>query len=182
MFKMFDTEEDNKFSWGSIGDVSEGRRNLGTDMPVFVYRLMQYTIRDVLSKRYGNDEAIAVFKDAGELAGKELATQLLDLSLPLNEFIAQLQDTLEKSKIGILRVEKFDPKTGAAVLTVGEDLDCSGLPITGETVCNYDEGFLAGVLKAYTKNDYIVTEVDCWATGARVCRFEAFVHDAKAAK
>ncbi|MEG2770239.1 MAG: 4-vinyl reductase, partial [Oscillospiraceae bacterium] len=78
-------------------------------------------------------------------------------------------------KVGILRVENFDEKTGAAVLTVGEDLDCSGLPITGETVCNYDEGFLAGVLKEYTNNDYIVTEVDCWATGARVCRFEAFV-------
>ena len=76
---------------------------------------------------------------------------------------------------GILRVEKFDPDTGEAVLTVGEDLDCSGLPITGETVCNYDEGFLAGVLKVYTQKEYVVTEVDCWATGSRVCRFEASV-------
>ena len=59
--------------------------------------------------------------------------------------------------------------------TVGEDLDCSGLPVTGETVCNYDEGFLAGILKVYTKKDYVVTEVDCWATGSRVCRFEANV-------
>ncbi|MEG1874723.1 MAG: V4R domain-containing protein [Angelakisella sp.] len=177
MLQLFDNEEENKFSWGSIGDVNEGRRNLGADMPVFVYRLMQYTIRDVLSKRYGNEDTIAVFRDAGELAGKELANQLLDLTLPLNEFIAQLQDALEKSKIGILRVESFDPKTGTAVLTVGEDLDCSGLPVTGETVCNYDEGFLAGVLKVYTKNDYIVTEVDCWATGARVCRFEASVRN-----
>ena len=56
-----------------------------------------------------------------------------------------------------------------------EDLDCSSLPITGETVCNYDEGFLAGILKVYTKKEYVVTEVDCWATGSRVCRFEASV-------
>ncbi|MEG1686419.1 MAG: 4-vinyl reductase, partial [Angelakisella sp.] len=80
MLQLFDNEEENKFSWGSIGDVNEGRSNLGSDMPVFVYRLMQYTIRDVLSKRYGNDEMIAVFRDAGELAGKELANQLLDLT------------------------------------------------------------------------------------------------------
>ncbi|MGO5051014.1 hypothetical protein ACTQ6A_00640 [Lachnospiraceae bacterium LCP25S3_G4] len=42
---------------------------------------------------------------------------------------------------------------GEAILTVGEDLDCSGLPITGETVCNFDEGFLAGILKVYTKKN-----------------------------
>ena len=58
-----------------------------------------------------------------------------------------MQGVLEESKIGILRIEKFDIDTGEAVLTVGEDLDCSGLPITGETVCNYDEGFLAGILR-----------------------------------
>ena len=100
---------------------------------------------------------------------------MLDLDQPLNEFVAHLREVLEKAKIGILRIEKFDVETGAAVLTVSEDLDCSGLPVTGETVCNYDEGFLAGVLEMYTKNQYIVTEIDCWATGSRVCRFEAFV-------
>ena len=36
------------------------------------------------------------------------------------------------------------------VLTISEDADCSGLPAIGETVCNYDEGFLAGLLTAYT--------------------------------
>lgn len=54
-----------------------------------------------------------------------------------------------------MRIEKFDMNTGEAILTVGEDLDCSGLPFTGETVCNYDEGFLAGILKEYTKKERI---------------------------
>jgi len=63
------------------------------------------------------------------------------------------------------------------VMTVGEDLDCSGLPITGETICHYDEGFIAGILKAYTKQNYVVREVDCWSTGARICRFKAYVGD-----
>lgn len=177
MFNLFPQEDENQFTWDSIGDVIDGRQNLGEEMPVFVYRLLQFTIKDVLAKRYGNETTVDIFRSAGELAGKEFANHLLDLSLPFNEFVAHLQKILEESKIGILRLERFDPATGEAVLTIGEDLDCSGLPITGETVCNYDEGFLAGVLKVYTKRNYEVTEVDCWATGSRVCRFEAKVKD-----
>ncbi|MEG0805954.1 MAG: 4-vinyl reductase [Lachnospiraceae bacterium] len=177
MLNLFANEEENKFSWEFIGDVVEGRKNLGEGMPVFAYRLLQYTIKDVISSRFGNETMIDIFRSAGDLAGKEFANHLLDLSLPFSEFIAQLQEVLESSRVGILRVEKFDTQTGEAIVTMGEDLDCSGLPITGETVCNYAEGFLAGVLKAYTKKDYIVTEIDCWATGARVCRFEAHIQN-----
>lgn len=177
MFNLFPQEDENKFTWDSIGDVIDGRQNLGEEMPVFVYRLLQFTLKDELARRYGNETTVDIFRQAGELAGKEFANHLLDLSLPFNEFVSHLQKILEESKIGILRLERFDPATGEATLTVGEDLDCSGLPITGETVCNYDEGFLAGVLKVYTKRNYVVTEVDCWATGSRVCRFEAKVKD-----
>ena len=177
MFNLFPQEDENQFTWDSIGDVIDGRQNLGEEMPVFVYRLLQFTIKDELARRYGNEATVDIFRKAGELAGKEFANHLLDLSLPFNEFVSHLQKVLEESKIGILRLERFDPATGEATLTVGEDLDCSGLPITGETVCNYDEGFLAGVLKVYTKRNYVVTEVDCWATGSRVCRFEAKVKD-----
>lgn len=177
MFNFYIPQDENKFTWESIGDVIDGRQNLGESMPVYVYRLFQFTIKDELAKRYGNNETVDIFRNAGELAGKEFANQLLDLTLPFNEFIAHLQTVLEESKIGILRIEKFDFTTGEAILTVGEDLDCSGLPVTGETVCNYDEGFLGGILKTYTKKEYVVTEVDCWATGSRVCRFEANIKD-----
>ncbi|MEG0166467.1 MAG: V4R domain-containing protein [Ruthenibacterium sp.] len=180
MFHFYEAENENQFKWSSIGNIDAGRKNLGCDLPVAVYRLFEYTIKDELVRRYGKDAMIAVFRGAGELAGTEFAKNMLDLSLPLNDFVARLQHVLETSKIGILRIEEFNPETGFAVLTVSEDLDCSGLPITGETVCNYDEGFLAGVLKAYTKKDYVVTEIDCWATGSRVCRFEACVqHERK---
>jgi len=171
MFKLFDMEEENKFSWKSLGDIEKGRKNLGTDIPVFVYRLFQFTIRDELIKQFGNEKTIEIFRKSGKLAGTELSNNILDLTLPIDEFFAHLQKILEDNNIGILRIEKFDLKTGSIILTMSEDVDCSGLPITGETVCNYDEGFLAGILEAYTKKEYIVTEVDCWATGSRVCRF-----------
>ncbi|MFI3250632.1 MAG: V4R domain-containing protein [Eubacteriales bacterium] len=173
MLDLFEEHEKESFSWGDIGDVAEGRSNLGEEMPVFVYRLFQFTLKDALIEKYSKEEAIEIFRRSGETSGMEFANHMLDLTLPFNEFTVHLQNVLSDAKIGILRIEKFDPATGHAILTVSEDLDCSGLPVTGETVCNYDEGFLAGVLKAYTQKDYVVTEVDCWATGSRVCRFEA---------
>ena len=161
----------DEFDWGSIGDIKEGRGDLGEEMPVFVYRLMQYTMLDVLSKAHGYGQANEYFRQAGFLAGSEFAKQTLNLNAGFDEFVAELQKSLKDFKIGILRMEAFDPATGNIILTVGQDLDCSGLPITNENVCIYDEGFIAGILEAYTGAVYDVREVDCWANGDRVCRF-----------
>ncbi len=173
MFNLYENEESSKFDWKDIGEISNGRRNLGETMPVFVYRMFQYTVKDELVKQYGKETVVEIFRNAGKAGGVEFARNVLDLTLPINAFIASLQTVLEESKIGIFRMESFNAETGEMIMTVSEDLDCSGLPVTGETVCNYDEGFLAGVLEVYTKQKYIVREIDCWATGARVCRFKA---------
>jgi predicted hydrocarbon binding protein len=160
------------FSWGNLGDIKEGRGDLGEDMPVLVYRLMQYTMLDVLSKAMGLEQANEYFRRAGFLAGSEFARNALNLTLPFDAFISQLHEKLKELKIGILRMEFFEPESGDICLTVGQDLDCSGLPITYENVCIYDEGFISGILKTYTGKDYCVREVDCWANGDRVCRFK----------
>jgi len=163
------------FTWDSLGNIKEGRGDMGEDMPVLVYRLMQYTMLDVLAKAHGLEQANEYFRQAGFLAGIEFAKNVLDLKVDFNTFLANLQNTLRTLKVGILRMEEFDPVTGSIVLTVGQDLDCSGLPVTSENVCNYDEGFIAGILEAYTGKKYDVREVDCWASGDRVCRFNGVV-------
>ena len=48
-----------------------------------------------------------------------------------------------------------------------------GLPVFGDAVCVYDEGFIAAILQDYTGKEFEVIEVDCWATGDRTCRFTA---------
>lgn len=154
-----------------VGDVKEGRANLGLEMPVSVYRLFEYTMRETLIENYGYDRAVALFRQAGEKAGRAFAANLLDLSLDFDSFVAHLQKQLASLKIGILRIESFDEHTGKMMLTVSEDLDCSGLPVQGNTVCNYDEGFIGGILSEYTKNPYCAEEIDCWVKGDRVCRF-----------
>jgi len=163
----------HEFSWENLGDIKAGRSDLGEDMPVLIYRLMQFTMLDVLSKEFGNDKADEFFRLAGFKAGSEFAKNQLDLTVDLNTFLSQLTKALADFKIGILRMEAFDAETGNLVLTVGQDLDCSGLPVTDEVVCHYDEGFIAGVLYAYTGVVYEVNEIACWSNGDRVCRFNA---------
>ncbi|MDR1815955.1 MAG: 4-vinyl reductase [Clostridiales Family XIII bacterium] len=163
----------NEFRWENLGDVKMGREDLGEEMPVIVYRLMQFTMLDVLTKEFGSEKANEFFVKAGFLAGSEFAKNVLDLSVDFNSFLANLTQALVDLKIGVLRMEAFEVESGKLVLTVGQDLDCSGLPVTNETVCHYDEGFISGILHAYTGKKYDVKEIDCWASGDRVCRFNA---------
>ena len=165
------------FSWADLANIKEGRGILGEEMPVLVYRLMQYTMLDVLTKEFGREKANHYIREAGFLAGTEFARNVLDLKADFDKFIANLQKTLIDLKIGILRVESVKEGAEEIILTVGEDLDCSGLPITGESVCDYDEGFIAGILGLYTGKPYSVREIDCWATGDRVCRFRCTADD-----
>lgn len=161
------------FDWNRLGDIAAGRANLGDQMPVAVYRLLQYTMHDELTQRYGRDEADSIFRDAGFRAGTSFAHNMLDKGLAFGAFIAQLQQRLKEFQIGILRIEKSDLDNLSFTMTVSEDLDCSGLPVTDETVCVYDEGFIAGILEYYTGTPFDVREIDCWATGDRTCRFTA---------
>lgn len=175
VFKQAQTH--NRFTWDSLGDIRKGRENLGEEMSVLVYRLLEFTMLDVLVKELGEEKAHELFRKAGFLAGRELAENTLDRKQDFDGFLAQLQELLKELKIGILRLEAVDPETREVILTVGEDLDCSGLPSTNEVVCHYDEGFIAGLLYAYTGELYEVKEIDCWAKGDRVCRFRGTVKD-----
>jgi uncharacterized protein len=162
-----------KFDWALLGDVSAGRPNLGPLVGVHAYRLMQYSFRDELERRYGTDIADDIFRNAGRLAGTEYARHVIGQHEDLPAFVKTLQDALRDSGIGILRIEEAVPEEGRFTLTVSEDLDCSGLPELGYGVCTYDEGFIAALLESHTGKRFDVTEVDCWCTGDRTCRFEA---------
>lgn len=164
--------ENYTFSWEDLGDIAFGRPNLGPDVPVSVYRLMQYTMREAIRRRFDEKMARVLLREAGWIAGREFCRNVLDTSQDFAGFVAQLQETLKAQKVGILRIEKADLEAMSFVLTVSEDLDCSGLPIYGTTVCDYDEGFIAGILNAYTGKQFSAIEVDCWATGDRTCRFK----------
>ncbi|MDR0671920.1 MAG: hypothetical protein LBF64_06365, partial [Oscillospiraceae bacterium] len=99
------------FSWKNMGDIREGRGDLGEEMPVLVYRLMQYTMLDVLSQSLGLEKANEFFRAAGHLAGTEYAKNSLNLQLDFDGFLSNLQKSLKDLKIGILRMESFNTDT-----------------------------------------------------------------------
>lgn len=160
------------FSWENLGDLEVGRPQLGDMAPVLVYRLMQYALKAVLAQKVGVAATKEIFIQAGRLAGVEFCRNVLDTSLPLDRFFLELGRKLEEWKIGILKIEDIAPDTLEMTLTVAEDLDCSGLPVCHQTLCDYDEGFLAGILSSYTGQEFQVEEISCWALGDRICRFK----------
>jgi hypothetical protein len=162
-----------KFSWDLIGDIDIGRPNLGKETRVEIYRLMQFTFRDVLEQNFGSERTDEIFYEAGKLAGKEFYNKMIRHTEDLNDFIKQLQDLLKELGIGILRVESADMEKGELVLTIAEDLDCSGLPEIDYEICTYDEGFISSLLECFAGVKFEVKEIDCWCTGDRTCRFRA---------
>ena len=170
MFK--EERQESNFDWCMLGNIGEGRPNLGQTTDVSVYRLMQFTLRDVLIKQFDTETADRIFYEAGQTAGKALYNNMVTKKGDFKEFIVELQELLKKLRIGILRIEESDLDSLTFTITVAEDLDCSGLPVCDETICTYDEGFISGLLAEHTGKEFIVKEVDCWCSGDRVCRFE----------
>jgi predicted hydrocarbon binding protein len=161
-----------KFSWDFIGDMQAGRPNLGNTTRIEVYRLFQYTLRDILEETYGTEAADRLLYRAGQLAGTKFCEKFVGKHDDLSSFVSKVEQALIDLNIGILRIEQADVESAHFVLTVSEDLDCSGLPDIEHAVCTYDEGFIAGLFHTQTGKNFEVKEIDCWCTGDRTCRFE----------
>lgn len=162
-----------RFYWGLLGNLDLGRPNLGPTSRLEVYRLMQFSLRDLLEQHLGTEKADVIFYEAGKMAGSHFYQNLLAQAEDFDAFIKLIQSTFKDMGIGIFRVEKADLETSSFVFTVSEDLDCSGLPELDYEICTYDEGFIAGLLESFSGKGFVVKEVDCWCTGDRTCRFTA---------
>lgn len=161
-----------QFSWTDLGESALGRPNLGATTSVLSYRLLHFSLRAVLVAECGLEGARELMGRAGRLAGEEFCRRRLDASRPVNAFLAQCQEALREEGIALLRVEDVTSDLSRFVLSFAEDVDCSGVPLSSEPVCHYEEGFVAGLISAYAGRAYEAREVDCWALGDRVCRYE----------
>ena len=108
---MFKEERNqSQFDWSMLGDLKEGRPNLGPMTHVAVYRLMQFTLRDILIRDFGVEKADRAFFEAGKKAGQEYYKHILTDKEDLNHFFADIQRTMKELAIGIFRVESADPR------------------------------------------------------------------------
>jgi len=161
------------FRWELLGDLEKGRPYLGKFTRLEVYRLMQFTLRDVLEQHYGTEMTDEIFYQAGYMAGQAFYQHYIGEVNNLDSFVRRLQEVLREMSIGIFRVEKADLEEGELVVTLSEDLDCSGLPELDDEICVYDEGFISALIESFTGKPFQVKEIDCWCTGDRTCRFRA---------
>lgn len=163
-----------RFDWDLIGgDVQDSRPFLGGATTLEVYRLFQFTLRDILEQRYGTEVTDDLFRTAGVMAGKALFAKYFSSAKDVGDLAAMIQARFREMSIGIVRFESVDLDNMTFQLTVDEDLDCSGLPDTSDQICVYDEGVIKGILEAFTGKEFVVKEVDCWCSGERTCRFRA---------
>ncbi len=54
-----------RFFWNLLGNVEMGRPNLGQYARIEMYRLMQYSFRDVLEQHLGADDTGRIFYESG---------------------------------------------------------------------------------------------------------------------
>ena len=85
------------------------RGNLGADIPVLVYRMLEYSLRDAITERFGKDVQVELFRKAGRTAGEYFARHFLDLTLPMNGFVGELQAKMQEQRIGVLRALAASP-------------------------------------------------------------------------
>lgn len=168
------TERKYTFSWSTIGDqLAIARPSLGATTRVEVYRLLQYTLRDILEEDYGHQKTDEIFRRAGAVAGREFYNKFCTDVEDIPGLVTVIENKFRDLGMGLFRVESINLEDLSFTLNVEEDLDCSGLPDTNEQICVYDEGFIQGILESFTGKKFEVREIDCWCTGARTCRFSA---------
>ncbi len=141
-----------------------------TDIPIYVYRLFQITLAEVLIDKYGIGEMTAVFRDCGKLAGRAFVQQNITPGLSFGEFLDELSVKLRETKLGYLNIDRYDEESDTGLISIGDYLNCTGI-YGGKSLCSYEEGFISGLLYEYTKKYYSVTETECRGSGSDICRF-----------
>jgi uncharacterized protein len=116
MFK--EDREESQFTWSMLGDIEAGRPNLGPMMHLAVYRLMQFTLRDVLIRDFGVETADRLFFEAGKKAGEEFCRHLLPEASDMNSFVAGVQQAMKDLGMAIFRVESAEYDKGSFTITL----------------------------------------------------------------
>jgi predicted hydrocarbon binding protein/tRNA A-37 threonylcarbamoyl transferase component Bud32 len=133
------------------------RPSLGADAGAGLYRLLRLAAFDTMS----GAEAIAGARAAGEKIGRSLGLGTLD------ELLALCQSL----KLGIVEASVAERSTVDVV--VRECVACAGAHESGEAMCHFESGLVAGAVAAIFKRPVRVRETTCQGgCGDDACRFE----------
>jgi hypothetical protein len=133
---------------------------------------------NIIKKANENRQDNGYFNKAGVSAGREFARNLLDITMGLDEYTDSLSNIMNDYNINDLRMEKFDLMTGDTTIAIEQDIDYNALPITDESLCDFNSGFITGILEMYTGRKYNVSEEKCTDNNNRIHRYTGTRHAA----
>jgi predicted hydrocarbon binding protein len=133
------------------------RPSLGADAGVGLYRLLRLAAFDTMS----GAEAVAAARAAGEKIGRSLGIGTLDELLALCRSL----------KLGVVEVSAADESS--VHIMVRECVACAGAHESGQVMCHFEGGLLAGAVASIAKRPVRVRETACQGgCGDDACRFE----------
>ena len=133
------------------------RPSLGPDADVGLYRLLRLAAFD---PRAGAEGVVAA-RTAGETIGRSLGLGALD----------ELTALCRSLKLGIVDAFIVDEET--VRVAVRECIACAGAHESGEAVCHFEGGLVAGAVAAIFKREVRVREIACQGgCGDDACQFE----------
>ena len=156
-------ERTYEFNWDIIGNLQEGRPNLGDQVHLILYRLMQFTFREVAIKKFGGDETSKIFLEAGNIAGRFFFEHFLVKckDLPTEDFLKEFHCiTCKENGLRFLRIDSLDVDAKTFSLSIAAGMDTEKFDSIKVADCNYDIGFITGVLFKYTGKDFTVQTVN----------------------
>lgn len=133
----------------------------GHDINLQYMRLLRISLRET----YGSKLSNALLYESG----KNLALHNIKI-----KNMQGLIGYMEKLMLGVKRIVHMD--NNKVILEEDQCAVCSGMPKTGEALCSYESGFIAGGLSIIFNKEVKVDETKCWSLGDNVCRFEATLY------
>jgi predicted hydrocarbon binding protein len=133
------------------------RPTLGPDAAVGLYRLLRLAAFD----RPTSAEAIAAARAAGEKVGRSLG-------------LGSMPELLALARNLSLGVVEAPVVAGSGVtLVVGECVACAGAHESGQPICHFESGLIAGAIASIFGRAVTVRETACLGgCGDDACRFE----------
>jgi len=156
------TERAYEFNWDIIGDLQEGRPNLGDQVNLVLYRVMQYTFYDVIVKKFGEEESNRLFYEAGNIAGRFFFEHFLkeQKGAPIDNFLAKLRAVLDGNGIRFFRIDSVNVEAGECAISVATGIGQGDFDSIKLDRCDYDTGFAEGLLSKYAGKNFKATTVN----------------------
>jgi predicted hydrocarbon binding protein len=146
-----------EFNWDIIGDIHEGRPNLGGMVNLVLYRLMQFSFQVVAVKKFSEEGSDKLFLEAGNIAGRFFFDNFLKehKALPLDAFLEKFRSILDEHGIRFVRIDSVDTDKGTFALSIATGI--AGVELVDNY--HYDVGFTEGVLSKYAGKDFTATTI-----------------------